>query len=117
MDTINPETQDLLAKLEQSRSRRQSLQNLLSGAFMTAIVVLMVLLTLFNVYALNRLQSQTADLRSTVLVKQRLDANASANSAEYSTRLGIPCQPTQASSAPNNLASPRPKPSRRRKRR
>ncbi|HWA23457.1 MAG TPA: hypothetical protein VG735_13765 [Caulobacterales bacterium] len=81
MDTINPETQDLLAKLEQSRNKRHALQNFLSGTFMTAIVVLMVLLTLFNVYALNRLQSQTADLRSTVLVRQRLDANASANNA------------------------------------
>ncbi len=81
VDTINPETQDLLAQLEQSRIRRHSLQNFLSGTFMIAIVALVVLLTLFNVYALNRLQTQTADLRSTVLIKQRIDANAAANIA------------------------------------
>lgn len=81
MDTINPDTQDLLAKLEESRSRRRSFQDILSGTFMTAIVVLMVLLTGFNIYALNRLQTQTADLRSTVLIKQRIDANTSANTA------------------------------------
>lgn len=77
--TTRPSAEELLERLEHGRTRRHSLQAIVSGTFMTAIVVLVGLLSLFNIYALERVQRQQAELQADVRVTQRVAVNSGNN--------------------------------------
>lgn len=76
----------MLARLERTQARRHSVQGMISGVFMAVIVVLVALLSVFNIVALGRLEKRTEDLRADLQVNQRLEAIASANAVARSTK-------------------------------